>query len=106
MDHKIRQRLHWVELFEKTSDAGLVCRRCGISRSTLRLWVRRYQQHGQNGLTDRSRRPTNSPATKVFERQEQWILTLRCRRLGAGKSTLSRSSTDETKPAVARKGRW
>jgi transposase InsO family protein len=83
MDHKIAQRLHWVELFEKTMDAGLVCRRCGISRPTLRLWGRRYQQHGQNGLTDRSRRPTNSPATKVFERQEQWILTLRCRRLGA-----------------------
>lgn len=48
----------------------------------LRLWVRRYQQQGQDGLADRSSRPTNSPATKVFDQQEQWILALRWRRLG------------------------
>ena|SRR5437868_4295137 len=83
MDHKIAQRLRWVELFEKTKDAGLVCRRCGISRPTLRLWVRRYRQYGKDGLTDRSRRPASSPAAKVFEQQEQWILALRRRRLGA-----------------------
>jgi transposase len=83
MDHQIAQRLRWFELFEKTRDASLVCLRCGISRPTLRLWVRRYQQHGKNGLVERSRRPTNSPAAKVFEQQEQWILTLRRRRLGA-----------------------
>jgi transposase InsO family protein len=83
MDHRIAQRLRWIELFEKTNDAGLVCRRCGISRPTLRLWVRRYQQHGQDGLADRSRRPNSSPTAKVFEQQEQWILALRRRRLGA-----------------------
>src|ERR1043166_4683 len=83
MDHKIAQRLRWVELFEKTNDAGLVCRRCGISRPTLRLWVRRYRQHGKDGLMDRSRRPASSPAAKVFEQQEQLILSLRRRRLGA-----------------------
>jgi transposase len=83
MDHQIAQRLRCVELFEKTKDAGLVYLRCGISRPTLRLWVKRFQQHGPEGLTGQSRRPTNSPATKVFEQQEQWILALRRRRLGA-----------------------
>lgn len=83
MDRKIAQRLRWVELFEKTNDAGLVCRRCGISRPTLRLWVRRYREHGEDGLADRSRRPVSSPAAKVFEQQEQLILSLRRRRLGA-----------------------
>ena len=83
MNSKIAQRLRWVELFEKTNDAGLVCRRCGISRPTLRLWVGRYREHGKDGLADRSRRPASSPATKVFEQQEQLILSLRRRRLGA-----------------------
>jgi hypothetical protein len=32
MDHKISQRLLWVEIFEKTGDASLVRRRYGISR--------------------------------------------------------------------------
>ena len=38
-------------------DAGLVCRRCGISRPTLREWWRRYQAEGIVGLEERSRRP-------------------------------------------------
>jgi transposase-like protein len=37
-----KARLAWVELYAKTGDAGLVCRRCGISRPTLRKWWRRY----------------------------------------------------------------
>jgi transposase len=83
MDHKIAQRLRWIELFEKTNDAGLVCRRCRFSRPTLRLWLRRYEQHGKDALADHSRRPLNSPAAKVFKPQEEWILALRRRRLGA-----------------------
>ena len=37
-----RQRLAWVQLLDNTQDAEFVCRRCGISRATLRKWVRRY----------------------------------------------------------------
>jgi hypothetical protein len=29
-------RLGWVRLYEQVGHAGLVCRRCGISRPTLR----------------------------------------------------------------------
>ncbi len=29
-------RLDWVELYQETGNAGVVCRRCGISRPTLR----------------------------------------------------------------------
>jgi transposase-like protein len=42
-----KARLAWVELYAKTRDAGLVCRRCGISRPTLRKWWRRYQADGE-----------------------------------------------------------
>ncbi len=33
----IKQRLVWVEMYHQTQNAGLVCRRCGISRPTLRI---------------------------------------------------------------------
>lgn len=76
-------RLAWVQLYERTGDAGLTCRRCGISRPTLRKWWRRYRAEGVDGLADRSRRPRTSPQRKIFEAQEQLIISLRSgRRLG------------------------
>lgn len=84
MNDEIKQRLTWVKLYEQTYDAGLVCRRCGISRPTLRKWWRRYQEHGEAGLRSLSRRPHQSPRRKVFEQDEQRILELRrTRHLGA-----------------------
>jgi len=83
MDQSVKKRLKWVELYEETKNAGLVCLKCGISRPTLRLWVRRYKEHGLVGLQDQSMRPASSPNRKVHEQQEQWILELRRRRLGA-----------------------
>jgi transposase-like protein len=79
----IKARLAWVELYAKTGDAGLVCRRCGISRPTLRKWWRRYQADGEAGLVEHSRRPHRLAAQKVFADQEALILSLhRERRLG------------------------
>lgn len=34
MKKEIQQRLVWIKLYEQTKDFGLICRRCGISRST------------------------------------------------------------------------
>jgi transposase-like protein len=50
MEKQIAQRLRWVELYERTQNAGLVCLKCGISRPTLRLWLRRYNEHGIEGI--------------------------------------------------------
>jgi len=75
-------RLGWIKLYQEVGDAGLVCRRCGIARPTLRKWWRRYQAEGVAGLEERSRRPHNSPNRKVFEREEGLILELRRRKLG------------------------
>jgi transposase InsO family protein len=84
MDAEVRRRLGWVRLYEQTGDAGLVCRRCGISRPTLRKWWRRYQTHGEKGLFSQSRRPHHTPGQKVFEREQALILELRqTRNLGA-----------------------
>lgn len=83
MKHKIKARLEWVKLYQETKNAGLVCRRCGISRPTLRKWWRRFQSSGENGLNELSRRPHNSPNQKIFEKETKWISELRKRRLGS-----------------------
>lgn len=84
MKNEIKQRLTWVKLYEETGNAGLVCRRCGISRPTLRKWSRRYKEQGLAGLTGLSKRPKNSPAAKVGQEEEALILELRkARNLGA-----------------------
>ena len=76
-------RLGWVRLHEQLGNAGVVCRRCGIARPTLRKWWRRYRAQGEAGLETRSRRPRRSPNRKVFADEEALILRLRReRRLG------------------------
>jgi transposase InsO family protein len=79
----IQARRLWIKLYEKTQDAGLVCRRCGVSRPTLRKWWRRFQQHGDEGLSSKSRAPLHSPNRKVDRQQETLIMDLRrTRKLG------------------------
>ena len=84
MDDKIKKRMTWINLYEQIGNAGLVCRRCGISRPTLRMWLGRYREFGEAGLASRSRRPHRSPNRKVVEQNERYILDLRhTRQLGA-----------------------
>ena len=84
MKPEIKARLKWIKLYQKTGNAGLVCRRCGISRPTLRKWFRRYKESGLDGLYDKSRRPQRSPNKKVTEEHATLILDLRKKRkLGA-----------------------
>jgi transposase InsO family protein len=83
MNREEKQRLGWVKTYEQTHDAGLTCRKCGISRPTLRKWWRRYQAQRKDGLQSRSRRPHSSPLTKVDEHIETLILSMRkTRKLG------------------------
>lgn len=84
MDEEVRRRLQWVTLLAASGDAGLVCRRCGISRPTLRKWARRFAELGEDGLRSQSRRPRQSPARRVGERERELILRPRAeRKLGA-----------------------
>ena len=78
-----RQRLAWIRLYEQEQDAGLVCRRCGISRPTLRKWLARDQTEGVAGLVSHRRRPRRSPQLKAGPQEVALILELRrSRRLG------------------------
>lgn len=77
MNREIQQRLTWVNLYEETKDAGLVCRWCGISRPTLRKWWQRYLDNGVDGLVSQSKRPHNFPNQKITTKIESLILELR-----------------------------
>ena len=102
MDRQIKKRLGWVQLYEESGDAGLTCRRCGISRPTLRLWVRRYEKDGIDGLISRSRRPKNSPNQKRTPALEKRILAMRRKRnLGARRIQSELLWEDDTRLALA-----
>jgi transposase-like protein len=77
MEAALKARLKWVDLYKETGDAGYVCRRCGISRPTLRKWLKCHQENGVNGLVDRSRKPRFFPTQKVNQQITEWILELR-----------------------------
>ncbi len=79
----MQARLTLVTMYLETNDAGFVCRRCGISRHTLRKWVNRYNKLGEEELKDISRRPHNSPNTKINNSTINLIKSLRNKNLGA-----------------------
>ena len=82
-ERAVRRRRTWIAAYRELGDAGAVCRRFGISRPTLRKWLRRYDADGDAGLAELSRRPHRSPARKVGERAVELIVRLRReRRLG------------------------
>ena len=84
MNPEIKARLNWVTLYQEIGNAGIVCRRCGISRPTFRKWWKRYLANGIAGLEEHSRRPHSSPNRKVTVKEEELILLLRVKRnLGA-----------------------
>lgn len=84
MDKQIKARTRWVNLYLETKDAGFVCRKCGISRPTLRKWYRRYLKDGLQGLVGQRKKPHASPNLKLTSERIKLILNLRnARNLGA-----------------------
>jgi len=71
------QRLEFVLLAsQERANLRELCRRFGISAPTGYKWWHRYNAEGQAGLTDRSRRPLNSPV-RTAEAMESSITALR-----------------------------
>ena len=77
MNKEIQLRLQWILLYEKSKNAGLTYRWCGISIPTLRKWFKRYHDFGTNGLKEQSRNPINYPIKKVEEKIVNLIEELR-----------------------------
>ncbi len=77
MNQEIHTRLKWIKRYQSSRNLGITCKRCGISRPTLRKWIKRYEEDGPAGLTAKSRKPNNSPSRKIFPEQEQIVLKIR-----------------------------
>ena len=54
-----------------------------ISRPTLRKWLTHYNDLGEDGLNEVSRKPHNSPNIKINAEITELIKILRTRNLGA-----------------------
>src|SRR5580704_14931938 len=60
--HKIRHRLAVIRhAQEVTGNVAKTCRYYGISRNVYYKWLRRYEEAGEEGLRDRSKRPHHMP---------------------------------------------
>lgn len=69
-----RQRREFVELARKPgANIRELCRRYKLSPTTAYKWLDRYEELGQEGLEDRSRRPSGSPG-RTSRRQERLIV--------------------------------
>ncbi len=65
-----------VDLYRKTKSISETARRCGTSRNVVRKWVRRFDEAGDAGLKDKSRRPNNSPS-RTSDDVQQKVMSLR-----------------------------
>jgi transposase InsO family protein len=73
----MEQRREFVMLFEQEGvDRRALCRRFRVSPQTGYALVQRYRQEGLTGLSDRSRRPTRSPA-RTEAAMEELIVSVR-----------------------------
>lgn len=64
-----------------------LCKECGVSRKTGYKWVRRFEEEGQEGLTDRSRAPI-APKKTYDEDQVRMILELKSKKPAYGPKKL------------------
>jgi transposase-like protein len=60
-----------IETYQETGNLSETARRWHTSRHVVRKWVRRFQEEGEEGLKDRSRRPHYSPRQTPPDIEEQ-----------------------------------
>jgi transposase InsO family protein len=64
-------------VYQELGSVSKAARRCGIARSTLHRWLKRFGEQGKEGLQDKSKRPKRLARLKVTEEQEKLVLELR-----------------------------
>ena len=74
---KIKAREVWINTYLTLGSVSKAAKRCGIPRSTLYRWLKRYQSEGLNGLVDISQKPNTLAKQKLTSELEQLILSIR-----------------------------
>ncbi|MDI6811184.1 MAG: helix-turn-helix domain-containing protein, partial [archaeon] len=89
--------------YEEVGNISEVARVFGTTRKTVRRVLRRWEEGGESGLKDRSRRPHNSPR-KTSAAVEGMIIALR-KKTGYGRDRIARILRErgvEVKPSTVR----
>lgn len=92
-----------LEILQKTSSISKTARLCGTTRATVRRIKRRYEEEGKEGLSDRSRRPKNSPKRTPLYLEALIIAT--AKKTGYGRDRIARILTERgypVKPSTVR----
>ncbi|WP_411897490.1 IS481 family transposase [Elizabethkingia occulta] len=74
---QIKARKDWLKIYLELGSVTKTALRCGIARSTLHRWIKRYKEEGEHGLSDKSKRPKTLSNTKITPEIESLILDLR-----------------------------
>ena len=74
---QIKARETWIKCYEELGSVSKAARRCGIPRSTLYRWLKRYKSDGQESLRDRSRKPKTLAKQKINDELELLIKSIR-----------------------------
>lgn len=87
MERKIKARQSWLRIYEQPGSVTKTALRCGIARTTLYRWIKRFEKEGKSGLSDKSKRPLNLVNTKVTSDLESMILDLLYKQTGGQSSS-------------------
>lgn len=91
----VESRIEFVRLAgQKGTNIRQLCRRYRISSRTAYKWIRRYQESGETGLKERSRRPNHSPNRSDPEFENQ-VLRIRAEQSAWGAVKIRRVLKNE-----------
>jgi len=50
---QVKARKDWLKIYLESRSVTKTALRCGIARSTLHRWIKRYKEEGEQGLSDK-----------------------------------------------------
>jgi transposase InsO family protein len=96
------QRQEFVELaLKENANIRALCREFGITPRTGYKWIKRYQEQGEVGLYDRSRRPQHSPLKSSAVLEEAVLKVRRAHPAWGGRKIQWKLAQDGIKPPPA-----
>ncbi|WP_121353515.1 IS481 family transposase [Flavisolibacter nicotianae] len=74
---QLKAREAWIRCFVQTASVSKAARKCGIPRSTLYRWIKRFNAEGKEGLQGHSKRPKKLAKQKLNASLQQLIHSIR-----------------------------
>lgn len=77
LQRKLKAREIWITTYNELGSVSKAARRCGIPRSTLYSWIKRFNTGGKNSLHDKSTRPIKMANQKITQEISELVLSIR-----------------------------